>query len=411
MAATTESQARRLMARLDALAAFTDDPPKLTRLCLSQSHRRAAEQFIAWAGESGLSARIDPVGNVRARYEGRRPDAPALMIGSHIDTVRDAGRYDGALGALAALSVVEGLAAQRRRLDVAIEIVAFGDEEGVRFPRTLTGSRGLAGVNEPEALEQKRRRRRVDARGAEGVRRRPRWLAAARAEGVAAFVELHIEQGPVLEAEGRPLEIVSCDQRRDAARRRRDGERRSRRRRRRWISRRDALAAAAEMVLAIEARAQAEDELVATVGRLDVEPGAVNVIPGRARFSIDVRAPLDEPRRRAVADIAAAMQAIARRRGVRLELTPTHEAASYVCHPTIVAGLEAAVVAVGADPRLLPSGAGHDTMVMGQRWPAGMLFVRCKGGVSHNPAESISEDDCAIALAALTRFVEDFRPS
>ena len=410
MAATTESQARRLMARLDALAAFTDDPPKLTRLCLSQSHRRAAEQFIAWARESGLSARIDPVGNVRARYEGRRPGAPALMIGSHIDTVRDAGRYDGALGALAALSVVEGLAAQQRRLDVAIEIVAFGDEEGVRFPHTLTGSRGLVGVNEPEALAQK---------DADGVTMRdalkafggdPDRLGAARADGVAAFVELHIEQGPVLEAEGRPLGIVSAI----------NGATR--------LSavvtgsaghagaspmdlRRDALAAAAEMMLAIEARARAEDELVATVGRLDVEPGAVNVIPGRARFSIDVRAPLDEPRRRAVADIAAALQAIARRRGVRLELTPTHEAAGYVCHPKIVAGLEAAVAAVGADPRLLPSGAGHDTMVMGQRWPAGMLFVRCKGGVSHNPAESISEDDCAIALAALTRFVEDFRPS
>ena len=210
MAPTLESQARRLMARLDALAAFTDDPPRLTRLCLSQSHRRAAEQFIAWAKESGLSARIDPVGNVRARYEGRRRNAPALMIGSHIDTVRDAGRYDGALGALAALSVVEGLAAQERRLDVAIEIVAFGDEEGVRFPHTLTGSRGLVGVNEPEALAQK---------DADGVSMRdalkafggdPDRLGAARAEGVAAFVELHIEQGPVLEAEGRPLGIVSA---------------------------------------------------------------------------------------------------------------------------------------------------------------------------------------------------------
>jgi len=409
MAPTMESPARRLMARLDELAAFTDDPPKLTRLCLSPSHRRAAEQFIAWAKQAGLSARIDPVGNVRARYEGRRPNAPALMIGSHIDTVRDAGRYDGALGALAALSVVEGLAAQQRRLDVAIEIVAFGDEEGVRFPHTLTGSRGLVGLNEPEALAQK---------DADGVPMRdalqafggdPDHLGAARAEGVAAFVELHIEQGPVLEAEGKPLGVVTAI----------NGATR--------LSvvvtgvaghagaspmnlRRDALAAVAEMVLAIEARACAEDELVATVGRLDVEPGAVNVIPGRARFSIDVRAPLDEPRRRAVADIAAALQAIARRRGVGLELTPTHEAAGYVCHPKIVAGLETAAVAVGAAPRLLPSGAGHDTMVMGQRWPAGMLFVRCKGGVSHNPAESISQDDCAVALAALTRFVEDFRP-
>ncbi len=174
--------------------------------------------------------------------------------------------------------------------------------------------------------------------------------------------------------------------------------------------RHDALAAAAEMILAIEERARSEPELVATVGRLAVEPGAVNVIPGRARFTIDVRAPLDERRRRAVADIAQRLQAIAARRGVTLqELTPTHEAAAYICHPKIVAGFEAAASAVGGNPRLLPSGAGHDTMVMGQRWPAGMLFVRCKGGVSHNPAELISEADCALALAALTRFVEDFR--
>jgi allantoate deiminase len=410
MAPTTKSQARRLMARLDALAAFTDDPPRLTRLCLSQSHRRAAEQFVAWAKESGLSARIDPVGNVRARYEGRRPDAPALMIGSHIDTVRDAGRYDGALGALAALCVVEGLAAQRRRLDVALEIVAFGDEEGVRFPHTLTGSRGLAGVSEPEALEQK---------DADGVLMRdalkafggdPDRLAAARAEGVAAFVELHIEQGPVLEAEGRPLGVVTAINgatRLDAVVTGSAGHAGASP----MDLRRDALAAAAEMVLAIEARARSELELVATVGRLEVEAGAVNVIPGRVRFTIDARAPRDERRQRAVADIAAALAAIAERREVKLELTPTHEAAAYICDPTIVAGLEAAVAAVGSDPRLLPSGAGHDTMVMGQRWPAGMLFVRCKGGVSHNPAESISEDDCTIALAALTRFAEDFRPS
>jgi allantoate deiminase len=274
----------------------------------------------------------------------------------------------------------------------------------------LTGSRGLVGVNEPETLAQK---------DADGVSMRdalrafggdPDHLGAARAEGVAAFVELHIEQGPVLAAEGRPLGIVSAingSTRLSAVVTGTAGHAGASP----MDLRRDALAAAAEMVLAIEARARSEDELVATVGRLDVEPGAVNVIPGRARFSIDARAPLDKRRQRAVADIAAALAAVAERREVRLELTPTHEAAAYICDPTIVAGLEAAVVAVGVDPRLLPSGAGHDTMVMGQRWPAGMLFVRCKGGISHNPAESISEEDCAIALAALTRFVEDFRPS
>ncbi|MBV8471986.1 MAG: hydantoinase/carbamoylase family amidase, partial [Hyphomicrobiales bacterium] len=173
--------------------------------------------------------------------------------------------------------------------------------------------------------------------------------------------------------------------------------------------RRDALAAAAEMMLAIEARARAEAELVATVGRVEAEPGAVNVIPGRVRFSLDIRAPRDEQRQRAVADVAAMLEAIAARRGVSLQLVTTHEAGAYICDPQIVAGLEAAVEAVGAKPRLLPSGAGHDTMIMGRLCPAGMLFVRCKGGVSHNPLESITLEDCEIALAALTRFVRDFR--
>ena len=402
------SPARRLMARLDAFAAFTDDPPKLTRLYLSDAHRRAAGQFIAWARESGLEARIDPAGNVVARYEGARAGAPALMIGSHIDTVRDGGRYDGNLGALAALAVVEDLARRGERLETAIEIVAFGDEEGVRFPRTMTGSRAFAGLIEEGWLEQE---------DVEGVRMRealaafggaPDQLAAMRAVGVVAFVELHIEQGPALEAEGLALGVVSAI----------NGATR--------LAatvvglaghagavpmalRRDALAATAEMILGVERRARAGDELVATVGRLDVEPGAVNVIAGLTRFSIEVRGPRDEPRRRAVADIAAELEAIAARRGVTLTLAPTHEAGAYICDPKIVAGLSAAVQAIGQTPRLLPSGAGHDTMIMGQLCPAGMLFVRCKGGVSHNPAESITEADCELALAALTRFVRDFR--
>jgi len=396
------------MARLDAFAAFTDDPPKLTRLYLSDAHRRAAAQFIAWARESGLEARIDPAGNVVARYEGARAGAPALMIGSHIDTVRDGGRYDGNLGALAALAVVEDLARRGERLETAIEIVAFGDEEGVRFPRTMTGSRAFAGLIEEGWLEQE---------DVEGVRMRealaafggaPDQLAAMRAVGVVAFVELHIEQGPALEAEGLALGVVSAI----------NGATR--------LAatvvglaghagavpmalRRDALAATAEMILGVERRARAGDELVATVGRLDVEPGAVNVIAGLTRFSIEVRGPRDEPRRRAVADIAAELEAIAARRGVTLTLAPTHEAGAYICDPKIVAGLSAAVQAIGQTPRLLPSGAGHDTMIMGQLCPAGMLFVRCKGGVSHNPAESITEADCELALAALTRFVRDFR--
>jgi allantoate deiminase len=405
----SESPGRRLMARLDAFAAFTDEPPKLTRLYLSEAHRRAAAQFIAWAKEIGLDAHIDPAGNVVARYEGRRPDAPALMIGSHIDTVRDAGKYDGNLGALAALAVVEDLAGRGERLDVAVEVVAFGDEEGVRFPKTMTGSRELAGLVQDGALEQKDRdgvamRDALRAFGGD-----PDRLRTSRAWGLAAFVELHIEQGPVLEAEGLPLGVVTAINgatRFDVTVTGMAGHAGAVP----MNLRHDALAAAAEMILAIEARALAEEELVATVGRLDVETGAVNVISGLTRFAIDIRAPRDEPRRRAVADIAAALNAIATRRGVGLKLIQTHEASAYVCDPRIVAGLTAAVEAIGQRPRLLPSGAGHDTMIMGELCPAGMLFVRCKGGVSHNPLESITEEDCEIALAALTRFVRDFRP-
>jgi allantoate deiminase len=400
--------ARRLMARLDEFAQFTDVPGRLTRLYLSPSYRRACERLAEWMREAGLEPEIDPAGNVHARYEGRNSRSPALMVGSHIDTVRDAGRYDGNLGALAALAVVEQLAENGERLDHAIDIVAFGDEEGVRFPTTMTGSRALAGLAPADSL---------DKRDADGITLRealtkfggdPERLFAMRARGIAAFVELHIEQGPVLEAEGLALGTVGAINgatRLAATVQGHAGHAGAVP----MALRQDALAASAEMILAIEARARKEPDLVATVGRIDAEPGAINVIPGLVRFSIDIRSPRDEWRRRAVSDIAAALQAIADRRKIDLVLAPTHEAKAYVCDPRIVAGFDAALVAIGQKPFHLPSGAGHDTMTMGQICPAGMLFVRCKGGISHNPAESIIPEDCELALAALTRFVRDFR--
>ena len=399
---------RRLMGRLDAFAAFTDEPGRLTRVFLSDAHRRAAHAFIGWCGEAGLAARIDAAGNVVARYEGRRAGAPALMLGSHIDTVRDAGRYDGNYGALAALAVVETLSARGERLDHAIEIVAFGDEEGVRFRTTLTGSRALAGTYPPEALDQKdaggvAMREALKAFGGD-----PERAHAIRRDNVAAFVEAHIEQGPLLEAEGLPLGIVSAINGATRLEVAVDG-----------VAghagatpmrlRRDALTAAAEMALMIEARARGEADLVATVGRFDVWPGAANVIPGHMQFSVDVRAPDDARRVAALADLKEKIEAVARSRGVSVSLAKTHEANAFVCDPRIIDGFRQAVEAVGVAPRILPSGAGHDTMVMGGLCPAGMLFVRCKGGVSHSPLESITLEDCAIGLAALTRFVRDFR--
>ena len=399
---------RRLMARLDAFAAFSDEPRRLTRLFLSDAHRRAAEAFIGWCGEAGLEARIDAAGNVVARYEGRRAGAPALMLGSHIDTVRDAGRYDGNYGALAALAVVETLAERGERLDHAIEIVAFGDEEGVRFRTTLTGSRALAGTYPEDALDQ---------RDSSGVSMRealkafggdPERAGSIRRTGVAAFVEAHIEQGPILEAEGLPLGIVTAINGATRLEVGVDG-----------VAghagatpmrlRRDALTAAAEMALAIEARARGEADLVATVGRFDVWPDATNVIPGHVQFSIDIRSPDDARRAAALADLEARITAIAASRGVRVSIAKPHDANAFACDPSIIADLKKAVEAIGVPPRLLPSGAGHDSMVMGKLCRAGMLFVRCKGGVSHNPLESITVEDCALGLKALTRFVRDFQ--
>jgi allantoate deiminase len=398
------------MTRLKAFADFTDEPRRLTRLFLSEAHRQAAHTFIGWCGEVGLRAKIDAAGNVVARYEGKRAGAPALMLGSHIDTVRDAGAYDGNYGALAALAVVERLSARDERLDHAVEIVAFGDEEGVRFRTTLTGSRALAGNYPRDVLDQK---------DAGGVLMRdalkafggdPERAGALRRPDVAAFVEAHIEQGPTLEVEGLPLGVVTAINGATRLEVVVDG-----------VAghagatpmnlRHDALAAAAEIMLAIEERACREPDLVATVGRLEAWPGATNVIPGHVQFSIDLRAPSDANRATALADVEARIFTIAALRGVQASIAKSHEASAYVCDPNIVAGLTKAVEAVGVPPRLLPSGAGHDTMAMGALCPAGMLFVRCKDGVSHNPLESITVEDCAIGLKALIRFARDFRAS
>jgi allantoate deiminase len=330
------------------------------------------------------------------------------MIGSHIDTVRDAGRYDGNLGALAGVSVVEQLHERGVRLEHAIEVVAFGDEEGVRFSTAMTGSRALAGTLSASAMESRDRDGITLAQALTEFGGDPERAYACRARDVAAFVELHIEQGPVLEAKGLALGVVEAI----------NGATRL------LVTveglaghagcvpmelRRDAVAAAAEMILAVEARGRDEVDLVATVGRLEVEPGAVNVIPGLARFSLDVRSPRDEWRRRAVSDIHAACVAIAARRNVSAVFLPVHEAPAYACDLGVVEGFDRALAGLSLPGFRLPSGAGHDTMVMGGLVPSGMLFVRCKGGISHNPAESISAQDCELAVAALTRFAVGFR--
>jgi allantoate deiminase len=400
-----------LMARLDALARFTDEPGRLTRLYLSPAHAGAAAQVLAWMREAGMEAGLDAAASVVGRYEAAEPGRPALLLGSHIDTVRDAGRYDGALGVLAAIEAVGALHAAGERLPFAVEVLAFGDEEGVRFPVTLTGSSAAAGTLEAGALDA------VDADGVslrDALRRfgcDPDGIPALRrgSRDALAYVELHIEQGPVLEAEGLPVGVVTAI----------NGASRT------AIEvagaaghagtvpmalRRDALAAAAEMVLRVEREALASRDIVATVGRLEVSPGAVNVIPGAVAFTMDVRGPRDPARRDAVARLRGDLAAIAARRGVAVRVERTYETAAASCDAALIRQLEAAVARAGVRPLRLPSGAGHDGLAMQALCPIGMLFVRCAGGISHNPAESVTVQDADLAVRVLLDFLRHFRP-
>lgn len=402
----------RMMARLDELALITDEPGKLTRLYLSPAHKLGVEKVKRWFAEAGLAPAVDAVGNVVGRLEGREPGLPALVIASHIDTVRDAGKYDGNLGVLAGLAVVEELRRLGDKLPFAIEVIAFGDEEGVRFPVTLSGSRAVAGTFDMTALEGRDEAgvSMSEAMAAFGLDPAAIPAIARRREAMLGYVELHIEQGPVLEGANQPLGVVTsiASIKRIAA----------------SVTgeaghagtvpmpfRKDALAATAEMILAVERIARETPGMVGTVGRIEAQPGAVNVIPGEVRFSLDLRGPDDATRETGVMRVLSEIGTIAERRGVTLSLAPGYEETASPCHPAIQAGLATAIRSLGYEPITLPSGAGHDAAAFHGICPMGMLFLRCKGGISHNPAESITAEDADIALAALLAFVRNLDPA
>ena len=401
--------AARIMQRCDSLARHSELAGGLTRVFLSAEYRAATDEVLGWMREAGMEASRDAIGNVAGRYEGLRAGLPCLMLGSHLDTVRDAGRYDGMLGVIAAIECVAALAATGKRLPFAVEVLAFGDEEGVRFGTSMLGSRAVSGTLDPATLQAR------DASGttiAEALRRfgleASRIPQVARRKGeVLAYAELHIEQGPVLEAEGLPVGVVSAINGFSRLRATLSG-----------VAghagtvpmklRRDALAAAAECVLAIERLARADAELVGTVGRIEARPGAINVIPGEVQFTIDFRAPRDARREDAVRSALAAVEKIARERQVGCKVERIQELGVTACAPWLMEQLERAVAAEGVRVRRLPSGAGHDGQAMQAIADVAMLFVRCKGGISHNPAESISEADAGAGARTLLRFIESF---
>jgi allantoate deiminase len=397
------------MQRCDALARHSELAGGLTRVFLSPEQRAANELALGWMREAGMEAKLDAIGNVAGRYEGERPGLACLMLGSHLDTVRNAGRYDGMLGVVTAIECIDSLNSQKIRLPFAVEVIGFGDEEGVRFGTTLLGSRAVAGNFDFNVLkakdangitmEQALRDFGLDPGRIDAIKRKK--------DDILAYAELHIEQGPVLEAEGLSLGVVTAINGFSRLRFALAGTA-GHAGTVPMVLRRDALAAAAECVLAIEQIGRAFLDLVATVGKIEALPGAINVIPGDVAFTVDVRSPKDETRIWAAKEIRAAVTEICRRRKIEAKAEDLQAQPVTACAPWLMAQMDAAVAAEGLQVRRLPSGAGHDGMAMHELADIAMLFVRCKAGISHNPAEAISEADAGAGARVLERFIRGF---
>jgi allantoate deiminase len=387
------------MERCDVLATCTEEPGTITRPFATDSMRRATEHVREWMGEAGMSVKRDNIGNLRAHYEGAGP--AALVIGSHLDSVRDAGRYDGPLGVMVAIAAVQRLHDARRRLPFALEVLAFADEEGLRFGSTYLGSRAVAGRLSEDDL------RRTDADGVtmgDAIRRfggDPARIADDRWSGERpiGYVEVHIEQGPVLEMLGLPVGVVSAIAGQSRYEITFSGEA-GHAGTVPMDQRRDALVAASLFVPAVDQVAQG---VVATVGKLSVRPGAANVIPGEVTLSLDVRSPDDDRRRDACAKLLGLAEEIGRRRNIAVAVTPVSERGAVACSPRLT-GLMREAIGDGAVE--IPSGAGHDGVYMSEITDIAMLFVRCRGGISHNPAESVTVEDVAVAIDVLGRFLD-----
>lgn len=397
-----QSAAARIMARCDALAEISEEEDSLTRVYLSPEHLRANACVAEWMQVAGMRTWQDAVGNICGRYEAAEPGAAALLLGSHLDTVRNAGRYDGMLGVLSAIETVQWLHDRQMRLPLAIEIVGFGDEEGTRFGITLLGSRGLTG-NWPQSWVTHPDGNGItvaEAMQDVGLDAAQIAQAARAVEDIAAYLELHIEQGPCLEQADLALGVVTAI---NGARRLNccfTGEA-GHAGTVPMTHRKDALAAAAEWMLFVEQTTREHDpQLVATVGTLSCLPGAVNVIPGEVQLSLDVRGPQDEALERLLSALLTQAEAIALRRGLRFSAHEYYRIAATTCDIRLQQALSHAVETVQGRSISLPSGAGHDAIAMAERWPVGMLFVRNHRGISHHPAESVQAADVALGVRA-----------
>ncbi len=405
----TLNRARQIMERSDDLATCTMVPGQVTRPYATPALWDAREHLQTWMQAAGLVTRVDAFGNLIGRYEADPAvDSPrTLLINGHFDSVVDAGKYDGTLGILAGIAAVQHLGDAGVRLPFAIEVLAIADEEGNRFRSSFLGASSLAGKWDPTWLDLTdddgtTLRETITAFGSDPDTIGDMTFDPATLLG---FIEVHIEQGPVLEARNLPVAAVSSITGASRATIVVEG-----------MAghagtvpmdlRRDALVAAAELVLAIEQIGLSEENLVATVGQMQVSPGASNVIPGRVEFTLDLRHANPAVRERAVAHLRSRLDGVASTRGVTIEWIDSPGFAGITCDPQLTTLLEGAIEAAGYEPLSLYSGAGHDALAFASITPVTMLFVRCREGISHNPAESIDEADVAVALDVLDRFIQ-----
>jgi allantoate deiminase len=400
--------AHTVMERCEILSRYSEEPDRLTRRFASPALRQANAAVADWMQAAGMVVQYDAIGNLIGRYGAERTDAKTFLLGSHLDTVRDAGKYDGPLGVLIALACVEHLHQQQRRLPFALEVLAFADEEGLRYHNAYLGSKAMTGTFDPRLLSL------IDADGipmSEAIRafggtpdpqllQTPRWQR----HDLLGYCEVHIEQGPILESRNNHVGVVTAI----------SGQKRftvdfvgqaGHAGTVPMMLRHDALCAAAAFILTAEVLAKSIPGLVTTVGQLSVQPGASNVIPGQVSLSLDVRHQDDALREQACQQLYERARQISEERKIRLHWQLLQENPSIACTAHLVQLLERAIQEEGYPVDALPSGAGHDGVVLSKLTDVAMLFIRCRGGISHHPAEAVKVEDVAVAIQVLERFL------
>ncbi len=388
--------AEEVIARCRKLASFSEDAGGTRRTFLSAPMRDCHREIAGWLEPLGAQVRVDAVGNLRGFYPGTSPGAPRILMGSHLDTVPNAGAFDGILGVVLAVGLVESL--EGRKLPFGIEVIGFSEEEGVRFGVPFIGSRALVGRVDEELLGRKDEHGVSVRKAIQDFGLNPNEITKfALSDDVLGYLEFHIEQGPVLDHLGRPLGVVEAIVGQNRLEFTFSGQA-NHAGTTPMNLRHDALAAAAEWILAVEKLAQRKSGIVATVGFVEARPGATNVIAGEARATLDIRHASDRARTEALHELIRQAESIAARRGVTVNWRTLLAQHAVAMDAFLTEQIEQAMQKAGCEPHRMASGAGHDAMILAEKIPAAMIFLRTPGGISHDPAESVHLDDVAKAL-------------